>query len=210
MASGWRRKPKPSSRLREGQEYSRVDFYKAIYAIRCRIDRQTKGIACAVNIDGQNSDKTRDSVLLITWGEIGQSKDFFMDRFSRKSFGGYHLLPLSIISNGHFSLIRGSRENSKDRWGLVCLEIKYLELEKQMTDFRVYTINDGTYLSLELRYSKTTSNHDLIVDKNLFDLKLCGAPIIAGEKYFVGVLRKDPDHAGKFIPCFISKGVLGE
>lgn len=208
--AGWRRKSNPSSRLREGLEYSRVDFYKAIYAIRCRIDRQTKGIACAVNIDGQNSDETRDSALLITWGEIGKSTDFFMDRFSRKCFGEYHLLPLSISSNGHFSLIRGSRENSKDRWDLVCLEIKYLELEEQTTDFRVYTIKDGTYLPLELRYNQTASNHDLIIDDNLFDLKLCGAPIIAGEKYFVGVLMKDPDHPGKFIPCFISKGVLGE
>ena len=123
--AGRRRKSNPSSRLREGQEYSRVDFYKAIYAIRCRTDRQTKGIACAVNIEGQNSDKTRDSALLITWGEIGQSKDFFMDRFSRKSFGEYHLLPLCIISNGHFSLIRGSRENSKDG----CLENDDLENE---------------------------------------------------------------------------------
>ena len=79
-----------------------------------------------------------------------------------------------------------------------------------MTDFRVYTINDGRHLSLELRYNKRTSNYDLIIDKNLFDLKLSGAPVIAGEKYFVGVLMKDPDHADKFIPCFISKGVLGE
>ncbi|KAM7441078.1 hypothetical protein ABFA07_009804 [Porites harrisoni] len=108
----------------------------------------------------------------------------------------------------NFSLIRGSRENSKDRWDLVCLEIKYLELEERTTDFRVYTIKDGTYLPLELRYNQTASNHDLIIDDNLFDLKLCGAPIIAGEKYFVGVLMKDPDHPGKFIPCFISKGVL--
>ena len=100
--AGWRRKSNPSLRVREGQEYSRVDFYKAIYAIRSRIDRQTKGIACAVKVDGQNNDKTTDSALLITWGEIGQRKDYFMDRFSRKSFGEYRLLPLNIESNGHF------------------------------------------------------------------------------------------------------------
>ena len=208
--AGWRCKSNPSLRVREGQEYSRVDFYKAIYAIRSRIDRQTKGIACAVKVDGQNNDKTTDSALLITWGEIGQRKDYFMDRFSRKSFGEYHLLPLNIESNGHFSLIWGSRENRKDRWDLVCLEMKYLDSEEQRTDLRVYTINNGTYLPLELRYNKRTSNYDLIIDKNLFDLKLCGAPIIAGEKYFVGVLMKDPDHADEFIPCFISKGLLGE
>ena len=94
----WKRKSNPSLRVREGQEYSRVDFYKAIYAIICQIDRQTKGIACAVNVDGQNNDKTTDSALLIIREEIGQSKDFFMDRFSRESFGEYHLQPLNIIS----------------------------------------------------------------------------------------------------------------
>ena len=96
--AAWKRKSSPSLRVREGQEYSRVDFYKAIYAIICQIDRQTKGIACAVNVDGENNDKTTDSALLIIWEEIGQSKDFFMDRFSRKSFGEYHLQPLNIIS----------------------------------------------------------------------------------------------------------------
>ena len=56
--SVWMAKPNTSSRLRKGQEYSKVNFYKAIYAIRCRTDHdsQTKGIACAVYIiDGQNT-----------------------------------------------------------------------------------------------------------------------------------------------------------
>ena len=199
-----------TSFFRQGQEYSRNDFYKAIYAVRC--DRQTKGIACAVNIDGQNNDKTTNSALLITWREIGQSRDFFMDRFSRKHFGKYHLQAQrsDIRSSGYFSLIRGSRSNRKDRWDLVCLEIKYLKLEEQMADFRVFTINGNRFLPLQLRYNKKTSNHDLIIDEHLFDLKLCGAPIIAEQKYFVGVLRKDPDHPNKFIPCFIFKGVFGE
>ena len=196
----------PSSHFQQSQEYSRDDPYKAIYAIRS--DRQTKGIACAVNIDGQNTDKTT----LITWREIGQSEGCFMDRFSRKNFGKYHLVPerSDIRSRGHFSLIRCSRGKTKDRWDLVCLEIRYLESEQQMTDFRVFTINGNRFLPLELRYNKRTSTHDLIIDKNLFDLKLCGAPIIAEQKYFVGVLREDPDHADTFIPCFIFKGVFGE
>ena len=157
-------------------------------------------------IDGQN---TTDSAQVITSKKTGQSEGFFMVRFSRKKFGKYHLQPISVTSNGNFSLIQG-RKNNEKRCDLVCLEIKYLELEQQMSDFRVWTIHDGTHLPLELSYNKTTSNHDLIIDENLSDLKLCGAPIIAEEKYFVGVLMKDPDHAGKFIPCFISKGVLGE
>lgn len=78
-----------------------------------------------------------------------------------------------------------------------------------MTDFQVFTITNKL-IPLELRYNKTSGNHELIIDKNLFDLKLCGAPIIAEQKYFVGVLRKDPDDADKFIPCFIFKGVFGE
>ena len=205
----WKAKPNTSSRLRKGQEYSKVNFYKAIYAIRCRTDHdsQTKGIACAVYIiDGQN---TTDSAQVITCEEIGQSEGFFMVRFSRKNFGAYHLQPTSVTSNGNFSLIQG-RKNNETRCDLVCLEIKYLESEQQMSDFRVWTIHDGTHLPLELRYNNTARNHDLIIDENLSDLKLCGAPIIAEEKYFVGVLMKDPDHPGKFIPCFISKGVLGE
>ena len=139
-----------------------------------------------------------------------------MVRFSRKNFGAYHLQPTSVTSNGNFSLIQGRKNNCENKnkkqksCDLVCLEIKYLELEKQMSDFRVWTIHDGTHLPLKLSYNKTTSNHHLIIDENLSDLKLCGAPIIAEEKYFVGVLMKDPDHPGKFIPCFISKGVLGE
>ena len=202
-----RRKPSPSSRLRQGQEYSRDDFYKALYAIR--FDRHTKGIACAVNIDGQNIDKTTNSALLITWREIGQSKDCFMDRFSRKNFGKYHLRPLSISSNGYFSFIRGIREKSSLCWDLVCLEMKYLESGEQKTNFQVFTITNKL-IPLELTYNETSGNHELNIDKNLFDLKLCGAPIIAEQKYFVGVLRKDPDDADKFIPCFIFKGVFGE
>ena len=195
--------------VRQGQEYSRDDCYKAIYAIR--VDHQTKGIACAVNIDGQNTDKTT----LITWREIGQSEGCFMDGFSRKHFGKYHLVPerSDIRTGGHFSLIRCRRENTEDRWDLVCLEIRYLESEEQITDFRVFTINGNRFLPLELRYNKRTRTHDPIIGENQYDLKLCGAPIIAEhaeQKYFVGVLRKDPDHENKFIPCFIFKGVFGE
>ena len=205
--SGGRRKPNPSVSFLDGQDYSRVDFYKAIYAIR--IDRHTKGIACAVNIDGQNNDKTTNSALLITWREIGQSKDCFMDRFSRKDFGKYHLRTVSILSNGYFSFIRGRRENGSLSWDLVRLDMKYLESGEQMTYFQVFTITNKL-IPLKLRYNESSGNHELIIDKNLFDLKFCGAPIIAEQKYFVGVLRKDPDHPGKFIPCFISKGVFGE
>ena len=147
--AGRRRKPNPSSRLLQGQEYSRDDFYKAIYAIR--FGGHTKGIACAVNIDEQSNDKTTNSALLITWREIGPSIDCFMDRFSRKNFGKYHLRPLSILSNGYFSFIRGIREKSSLSWDLVCLEMKYLESREQMTDFQVFTITDKL-IPLELKY----------------------------------------------------------
>lgn len=83
-------------------------------------------------------------------------------------------------------------------------------MKEQMRDFQVYTTNGVKCLALNLEYNKKTSNHDIIVDEDQFDLKLVGAPIIDEDKYFVGVLRKDPDHADKLIPCFISEGVLGE
>lgn len=83
-----------------------------------------------------------------------------------------------------------------------------------MKDFLVYTTNGVKCLPLKLEYDETNSNHDVIHGDKL-DLKLCGAPIIdqsldQSRKYFVGVLTKDPDHANKFIPCFLSKEVLGE
>ena len=210
-------KPQGSnSRLRENLTSSRhINFYKANYAIRCGNVLQTKGMACAVYLDGQQKDKPKDSVLLLTWkGCIEDTNDnLVMHRFSREHFGQYDLNPSRLFHEENFSLIEcncsDDSKQSKVPWELVRLEIKCLERTEQMKDFRVYTTNGVECLNLKLEYSETTSNHD-VIHENQFDLKLCGAPIIDQSKFFVGVLRKDPDHANKFIPCFISQGELGE
>ena len=203
-----------NSRLRESLTSSRHNFYKAFYAIRCWNVLQTKGMACAVYLDGQQKDKTRDSVLLLTWkGCIEETNDdLVMYRFSREHFGQYHLNSSRLFHDENFSLIEcncsDDSKQSKDLWE-VRLEIQCLKRKEQMKDFIVYTTNGVECLDLKLEYNKTTSNYDVIY-KGHFDLKLCGAPIIDQNKFFVGVLMKDPDHANKFIPCFISKEVLGE
>lgn len=200
-------------RLRERQTSPRHNFYKANYAIRCRNVHQTKGMACAVNLYGQQEDKTRDSVLLLTWkGCIEETNDNLdMYRFSREHFGQYHLNSSRLFHDENFSLIECSdvSKQSKYLWE-VRLEIQCLKRKEQMKDFIVYTTNGVECLDLKLVYNKTTGNHHVIYNKDHFDLKLCGAPIIDQNKFFVGVLRKDPDHANKFIPCFISQGELGE
>ena len=88
------------------------------------------------------------------------------------------------------------------------LHKKCLSGQQLERDFRVYTIYRDKCIDLELKYSNSGYN---LIDKNLPDLTLCGSPIIDGdnsEKYFVGVLRINTE--GKAIPCFLSKGVLGE
>ena len=205
-----------NSRLRDSLSYPPSNFYKANYAIRCRNLRQTKGMACAVYLDGQHKDKRRDSVLLLTWkGCIEETNDdLVVHRFSKEHFGRYHLNCSRLFHDEDFSLIEcncsDDSKQSKDTWELVRLEINCLEREEQMRDFQVYTTNGVECLTLKLAYDENTSNHDIIVDEDQFDLKLVGAPIIDEDKCFVGVLRKDPDNADQLIPCFISKGVLGE
>lgn len=202
-----------NSRLRESLTSSRHNFYKANCAIRCRNVLQTKGMACAVNLYGQQEDKTRDSVLLLTWkGCVEETNDdLVMYRFSREHFGQYHLNSSRLFHDENFSLIEcNCSDNSKERkdWE-VRLKIQCLERNEQATHFLVYTTNGPKCLDLKLVYDEITRKHDVINDGH-FDLKLSGAPIIDQNNFFVGVLRKDPDHANTFIPCFISKEVLGE
>ena len=204
-----------NSCLRKSLTFSRRKFYKANYAIKRWDVLQTEGMACAVYLDGQQKNKTKDSVLLLTWkGCIDETNDnLVMYRFSREHFREYDLNPSRLFHEENFSLIEckcsDDSKQSKVPWKLVRLKIKCLKTTEQMKNFLVYTTNGVECLDLKLKYDKQTRNHD-VIHENQFDLKLCGAPIIAEQKYFVGVLRKDQDHANKFIPCFISQGELGE
>ena len=190
------------------------DFYKALCTIRGK-DGKTKGIACAVDIDGK---KNEDEVVLVTWkGCIGEGKNSVktVHRFSKakKEKKDYQLEPSnnSKIKKGNVSLIRcasGSNKKGNDKWG-VRLSPKYLKEEEQKKDFLVYTIDRDCCLPLTLKYHESTHEHGLDIKEDQYaNLVLQGAPIIESEKYFVGVLTKDEE--GKVSPFFITKRIFGE
>ena len=193
-------------------DLNECDFYKALVTIRGR-DRKTKGIACAVDIDGK---KNKNKVVLVTWkGCNGEGKNSVktVHRYSRnkKNPKDYQLEPSdgSILNRGNFSLIRCACGN--DKWG-VRLSPKYLKEEEQKGEFLVYTVDPDCYRSLTLKYHESTNVHRFDIkeeEEHIYaNLMLRGAPIIQGEKYFVGVLTEDEE--GKVSPLFITEGVFGE
>ena len=195
-----------------GGQKDECDFYKALCTIR-GTGGKTKGIACAVDIDGK---KNKNEVVLVTWkGCNGEGKNSVktVHRYSRnkKNPKDYQLEPSdgSILNRGNFSLIRCACGNHK--WG-VRLSPKYLKEEEQKADFPVYTVDHDHYRSQTLKYHESTNEHRFDIkeeEEHIYaNLMLRGAPIIQGEKYFVGVLTEDEE--GKVIPLFMTEGVFGE
>ena len=191
------------ARIGEGQGFTSSVFKKAIYAIRGN-NHQTKGMACAVAIEGQNE----GSVLLVTdtWKGPEPIMRCRLLRYSRKHFEDYQLKPSRITQRGHFSSVLCDRRDSGFK--IKSLHKKCLSVQQLERDFRVYTIYQDKCKVLELKYSD--GSYDLM-DQGLHDLTLCGSPIIDEDnfkKYLVGVLMINAE--GKAMPCFLSKGVLGE
>ena len=193
------------ARFGEGQAFPSNDFKKAIYAIRGN-NRQTKGMACAVAIEGQNE----GSVLLVTdtWNDPEPTTGCLLHRYSRieQHFKDYQLKPVSISQRGDFSLVICDGKDSSFK--IKSLHKKCLSGQQLERDFRVYTIYRDECRDLELKYSNGGYN---LIDNNLSDLTLCGSPIIHednSEKYLVGILTTNDE--GKAVPCFLSNGVLGE
>ena len=191
------------ARIGEGQGFTSNEFKKAIYAIRGN-NRQTKGMACAVAIEGQNE----GSVLLVTADTLKPITGCQLHRYSRKkkNFEDYQLKHSRITQRGHFSVVLCDGKDSSFK--IKSLHKKCLSGQQLERDFRVYTIYRDKCIDLELKYSNGGYN---LIDKNLPDLTLCGSPIIDGdnsEKYLVGVLRINTE--GKATPCFLSNGILGE
>lgn len=199
------------SNMAAGGQKDECDFYKALCTIR-GTGGKTKGIACAVDIDGK---KNKNEVVLVTWkGCNGEGKNSVktVHRYSRnkKNPKDYQLEPSdgSILNRGNFSLIRCACGN--DKWG-VRLSPKYLKEEEQKGEFLVYTVDPDCYRSLTLKYHESTNVHRFDIkeeEEHIYaNLMLRGAPIIQGEKYFVGVLTEDEE--GKVSPLFMT-GVFGE
>ena len=196
------------ARIGEGQAFTSNDFKKAIYAIRGN-NRQTKGMACAVDIEGQNE----GSVLLVTDTWRGQEPitGCRLHRYSRKKkhFKDYQLKPISITQRGHFSLVLWDFScNLKGSFKIKSLQKKCLSVQQRRRNFRVYTIYGEKCKELKLIYSN--GSYQLIVN-DLNDLILCGSPIIDEdnfEKYLVGILTTNAE--GKTFARFLSNGVLGE
>ena len=191
------------ARIGEGQGFTSSVFKKAIYAIRGN-NHQTKRMACAVAIEGQNE----GSVLLVTdtWKGPEPIMRCRLLRYSRKHFEDYQLKPSRITQRGHFSSVLCDRKDSGFK--IKSLHKKCLNVQQLKRDFRVYTIYRGKCIDLELKYSNGSYN---LIDKNLSDLTLRGSPIIDeddSEKYLVGVLTINIE--GKAIPRFLSNGILGE
>ena len=193
------------ARFGEGQAFPSSDFKKAIYAIRGN-NRQTKGMACAIDIEGQRE----GTVLLVTdtWKDPEPITGCLLHRYSSKPqhFEDYQLKPSRITQRGRFSSVlcdRTGRSFLIKRLRKKCLSGQELE-----RDFRVYTIYRDECRDLELKYSNGGYN---LIDNKLSDLTLCGSPIIHednSEKYLVGILTTNNE--GKAVPCFLSNGVLGE
>ena len=196
------------ARIGKGQAFTSNDFKKAIYAIRGN-DRQTKGMACSVAIEGQ----TEGSVLLVTdtWTGPEPITGCRLHRYSRKKqhFEDYRLKPISITQRGQFSLVLCDFAcDLKGSFKIKSLHKKCLSGQQLKRDFRVYTIYRDECKVLELKYSDSSYK---LIDNGLYDLTLCGSPIIDEDdfkKYLVGVLTINAE--GKVIPFFLSNGVLGE
>ena len=193
------------ARIGEGQGFNSNEFKKAIYAIRGN-NRQTKGMACAVAIEGQNE----GSVLLVTdtWKGPEPITGCRLHRSSSKKqhFEDYQLKPSRITQRGPFSLVLCDGKDSSFK--IKTLHINCLSVQQLERDFRVYTIHQDKCKVLELKYSDGSYN---LMDQGLYDFTLCGSPIIDEDnfkKYLVGVLMINAE--GKAIPRFLSKGVLGE
>ena len=193
------------ARIGDGQSFTSDEFKKAIYAVRGN-NRQTKGMACAVAIEGQNE----GSVLLVTdtWKGPEPITGCELHRYSSKKqhFEDYQLKPSRITQRGHFSLVMCDGRDSCFK--IKSLHKKCLSGQQLNRDFRVYTIYRDKCIALELKCSNDSYN---LIDKNLSDLTLCGSPIIDevnSEKYLVGVLTTNTE--GKAIPRFLSNGELGE
>ena len=204
------------SRMAAVSQKNECDFYKALSTIRGK-DGKTKGIACAVDVDGK---KNKDEVVLVTWkGCIGEGQNSVktVHRHRRKSifrknaYGKHYRLEPSndgISERGNFSLIRCAFGNNNDKWG-VRLSRRCLNEERQKTaKLKAYSIHGDSFYTLTLTYDKITNKHNLGINKDQYaDLMLQGAPIIEDEEYFVGVLK---DEGGTCSPLFIKEGELGE
>ena len=189
----------------QGIGFTSNKFKKAIYAIRG--NNQTKGMACAVAIKGQNE----GSVLLVTdtWKGPEPITGCELHRYSSKKqhFEDYQLTPSRIIQRGHFSLVQCDGGVS---FKIKTLQIKCLNGQQLERDFRVYTIYGDKCEVRELKYSD--DSHKLI-NNDLVGPTLCGSPIIDHDqdnfkKYLVGVLTTNAE--GEVIPFFLSNGELGE
>ena len=196
------------ARIGKGQAFTSNDFKKAIYAIRGD-NRQTKGMACSVAIEGQNE----GSVLLVTdtWKGPEPITGCLLHRYSRKKqhFEDYRLKPISITQRRNFSLVLCDlASDRKGSFEVKSLHKKCLSGQQLKRDFRVYTIYRDECKVLELIYNDGSYK---LIDNGLYDLTLCGSPIIDEDnfkKYLVGVLTTNAEF--KVIPCFLSNGVLGE
>ena len=193
------------ARIGEGQGFNSNEFKKAIYAIGGN-NRQTKGMACAVSIEGQNE----GTLLLVTDTRKGPEPitGCRLHRYSRKKqhFEDYQLKPSRITQRGPFSLVLCDGKDSSFK--IKTLHIKCLSVQQLERDFRVYTIHQDKCKVLELKYSDGSYN---LMDQGLYDFTLCGSPIIDEDnfkKYLVGVLMINAE--GKAIPRFLSRGVLSE
>lgn len=159
------------ARIGEGQALTSNDFKKVIYAIRGN-NRQTKGMACAVAVEGQN----RGSVLLVTDTWRGQEPitGCRLHRYSRKKehFENYQLKPISITQRRPFSLVLCNPQGSFE---ITSLQKKCLSAQQLRRDFRVYTIYRERCKELKLIYSNDSYE---LIDNDLNDLILCGSPII--------------------------------
>ena len=204
------------SRMAAVSQKNECDFYKALSTIRGK-DGKTKGIACAVDVDGK---KKKDEVVLVTWkGCIGEGQNSLKKvhrhrrklKFRRNTNGKHYQLEPSddgILKRGNFSLIRCASGSNNDKWG-VRLSLRCLKEEEQKTNLKAYTIHGDSYRPLTLTYDESTNKHHLGINKldQYANLMLQGAPIIENEEYLVGVLK---DEEGICSPLFIKEGELGE
>ena len=166
-------------------------------------------MASAVAIEGQKE----GSVLLVTdtWKGSEPITGCRLHRYSRikQHFEDYLLKPISITQRGHFSLVLCDFAPDRKRsFEIKSLQKKCLSGQQLRRNFRVYTIYRDECKVLELLYSDGSYK---LIDNGLYDLTLCGSPIIDEDnfkKYLVGILTNNAE--GKAIPRFLSNGVLGE
>lgn len=195
-----------------------VNPLKAIFFVSEVIQKNVfkrRGIACAVYIKKKRWLVTSSSALE---EKDNQNKpEFIAERFSRRHFGHYRLLEVSIFKTlGNFTFLKIGKKSSGGKLGRSWLTILNLEspssAKKESENQFFGTQQD---VKLEFKRDGNSTNTEVITEKPAELTSILGAPIInedkkmkktqSGRFSFIGVVGLTSDSVKKLCPGYLDK-----